>query len=87
MSAWSTKTLGAISKLAGSVDGVYSVKVTKHDGKPPPGKKQRYEGDPVSGVKYEWVDQSTGGGFTGDEFAGTVTFILGDYHLTIWYST
>ncbi len=82
MSAWSSKTLDAITVLASSVDGAYSVAIKKKLGQTPSGSKQDYEGPAVDGVKHEWVVQG-GGGITGDDFHGTVTFVLGDYHLEV----
>lgn len=80
-------TMQAISTLCASVDGGYSFHLARSNGKPPLGKKQEYEGETVNGVTHEYVDQTSNGGFTGDEFAGTVTFILGDFHLVVSYAT
>ena len=80
------KALDAISTLIGSVEGAYSVTLKGHEGFMPKGKRQDYEGPTVRGVKYEWVDQS-GGGFSGDDFHGTVTFVLDDYHLIVDYAS
>ncbi|MBC8718775.1 hypothetical protein [Ochrobactrum sp. Marseille-Q0166] len=84
MTSFSSKTMQAIDTLSRSVDGVWSVMLIRHEGRPPRGNRQEYEGPPVNGIKHEWVDQS-GGGFTGDDFHGTVTFVLGDYHLIASY--
>ena len=85
MSAWSTKTMSAISTLIKSVEDRTWFDLKRHEGQPPTGRKQDYEGETVRGIKHEWVSQTTNGGFSGDEFAGTVTFILGEYHLIIHY--
>jgi hypothetical protein len=82
MSNWSNKTLNAITVLASSVDGAYSAVVKHNPGQTPSGTKQDYEGPAVNGVKHEWVDQG-GGGITGDDFHGFVTFVLGEYHLVV----
>ena len=84
MSRWSDKTLKAIEVLSSSVEGSYSITITHKPGKTPKGSKQDYEGPVVDGVKHEWVDQD-GGGFSGDDFHGHVTFVLGEYHLAVWY--
>lgn len=82
MGRWSSKTLDAIAVLSSSVDGAYSVAIKKKPGQTPSGEKQDYEGPAVDGVKHEWVNQG-GGGITGDDFHGDVTFVLGDYHLVV----
>ena len=86
MTAFSTKALEAITTRAGSVDGAHSIMLKRHEGYIPKGKRQPYEGPPVRGVKFEWVDQS-GGGFSGDDFYGTVTFELGEFHLIVSYAS
>jgi hypothetical protein len=86
MARWSSKTMDAIATLAGSVDGNYSIHLRRHDGKPPNGDQQEYEGPPVAGVKHEWVDQR-GPGISGDDYAGTVTFVLGEFHLLVEYAS
>lgn len=85
MTTFSSKTMLAIDTLSRSIEGAHTIFLQRHEGNPPRGKRQDYEGPPVNGIKYEWVDQS-GGGFSGDDFNGTVTFILGDYHLIVSYS-
>lgn len=77
--------MSAISTLISSVEDRTWFDLKLHDGQPPAGRKQDYEGKNVQGIKHEWVSQTTNGGFSGDEFAGTVTFILGEYHLIIHY--
>lgn len=86
MSQWSNKTMSAIATLAGKVDGAFSIKLVEHNGASPKGEMQDYDGPAVDGIKHEWVDQS-GPGFSGDDFSGTVTFVLGDYHLVVEYAT
>lgn len=86
MTLFSSKTMQSIDTLSRSVDGAYNVFLQRHEGKPPRGKCQDYEGPAVKGIKHEWVDQS-GGGFSGDDFHGTVTFVLGDYHLIVSYTS
>ena len=85
MSRWSSKTMSAIQTLINSVEDRTWFELKRHEGQPPSGHRQDYEGDPVQGIKHEWVDQTMNGGFSGDDFAGTVTFILGDYHLIVHY--
>lgn len=84
--AWSHTTMMAIATLSRSVDGAFSTKLVPHAGKDPKGDMQDYEGPHVDGVTHEWVDQS-GPGMSGDDFSGTVTFVLGDYHLVVEYAT
>lgn len=83
---WSNKTMAAISALTRSVDGAYAVRLVPHAGAQPQGDMQEYEGPEVDGIQHEWVDQS-GPGMAGDDFSGTVTFVLGDYHLIVEYAT
>jgi len=82
MARWSNKTMEAIATLVGSVDGAYSLLLRKHEGAKPRGKRQDYDGPEVPGIRDEWVDQN-GGGISGDDFHGTVSFVLGDYHLIV----
>lgn len=87
MTAFCSETLRAIDTLCRSVDDGHTVSLTKHEGRPPAGTRQDYEGPPVSGVEHEWVDQDDGGGLSGDSFTGTVTFVLGQYHLIVEFAS
>ena len=86
MSRWSNNTMAAIATLVGSVDGGHSVFLKRHDGVRPQGEQQDYEGPEVPGVRHEWVAQS-GPGIAGDDYYGTVSFVLGDYHLIVEFHT
>lgn len=86
MTSWSNRTMEAISTLAGSVDGAHAMTLKRHNGAPPKGERQDYEGPEVKGIRHEWVDQS-GPGMAGDDYYGTVTFVLGDFHLIVEYAT
>lgn len=85
LSAWSTETMAKISTLTASVDGNFSIRLSPHNGEKPKGDRQDYEGPEVRGIQHEWVDQS-GPGLGGDDFHGTVTFVLDDYHLVVEYA-
>lgn len=87
LSGFHAGTMESISTLCDSVEGSYLFQLVRSNGNPPLGEKQEYEGETVNGVTHEYVRQTTNGGFTGDEFAGTVTFILGDFHLVVSYAT
>lgn len=83
MARFSRKTLDAISKLVESVEGVCSIKICKAEGYAPRGIMQDCD---AGVVPKEWVNQTTNGGFSGDEFAGTVTWKLGSHYLIASYN-
>lgn len=84
MAKFSGKTLDALMALVDSVDGVTSFRVYGADGFTPKGEVKDCD---VGIVAKEWVDQTTGGGFSGDEFAGTVTWRLGRHYVVVQYHT
>lgn len=80
MGKFSNKTLSAIYELANHADS-HGLRIVRADRYKPKGEKQDCG---IAGVKHEWVKQS-GGGFTGDDFHGTVTWKIGDFYVIAYY--
>ncbi|MBL4757406.1 MAG: hypothetical protein JKY32_07160 [Rhizobiales bacterium] len=81
MSAFSNKTLAAISGLSEGVDGCYGIMVKHQSEHTPKGITQDCD---TGHVKSEWVSQSAG--FSGDDFTGTVTWKLGEYYVIAMFA-
>jgi hypothetical protein len=82
MPRFSNDTLATIKALIDGVDGYYMLKMYAIHEHEPKGKLQDCD---TKYVKTEWIYQE-GPGMSGDDYYGTVTWLLGDFYVVAHFA-
>lgn len=84
MTKFCSETMNAISTLLKGDEGYYGAYLVHTEKHTPEGEKQSCDHG-VADAK--WVNEHYGGGFFGDDYSGTITWLLGSHYLIVSYST